>query len=121
MTDLLITLTGDKEASKNVTLAFTMGVKALEKGHDVEIMLLADGPFLAEKGYADQIDIGDPFKPVNELLPAFLKNGGKLKVCKACMIHNGVEEGDLVPEAELIGPDDVIDGLMESKKSLQLN
>ncbi|MGL4675442.1 MAG: DsrE family protein [Wohlfahrtiimonas sp.] len=54
-------------------------------------------------------------------MPAFIKAGGKLKVCKACMIHNGVKEEDLIAESIIITAPDVIDLLMESKKSLQLN
>jgi len=62
-----------------------------------------------------------PFKPIKELLPAFLEAGGKLKVCSACMKHNGVEEDSLVEGAEIINADYVVDAIMEAKKSLQLN
>ncbi len=121
MADLLITLTAHERDSNNVTIAFTMGVKALEKGHSVDVMLLSDAVSLAQKNYADKIDIGDPFKPVSELIAVFLSNGGKLKVCSACMKHNGVEESSLLENAIVINAGDVIDGLMESKKTLQLN
>lgn len=79
--DLLITLTAHESDENNVTIAFTMGVKSLEKGHDTEILLLSDGVHLAEKGYADRIDIGSPFEPIKDLLGTYLAEGGKLKVC----------------------------------------
>lgn len=119
--DLLITLTAHENDENNVTIAFTMGLKAMEKGHKVAIMLLSNGIHLAEKGYADKIDIGEPFKAIKELLPAYLEQGGKLKVCTACMVHNGVSENDIVDGAELITADDVIDGIMNTEKTLQLN
>ena len=37
------------------------------------------------------------------------------------MIHNGVSEDSLIPEAMMINADDVIDLLMDATRSLQLN
>lgn len=119
--DLLITLTAHEKDANNVTIAFTMGVKAREKGHDTVILLLSNGVSLAENGYADKIDIGEPFKPIKELLPAYLAAGGKVAVCSACMKHNGVDENNLVEGVEVVTADFVVDAIMEAKKSLQLN
>nr|WP_300004065.1 DsrE family protein [Tissierella sp.] len=119
--DLLVTLTQHERDSNNVTIAFTMGLKAAQRGLDVELMLLSDAVHLASKGYADKIDIGKPFEPISKLLPAFLEAGGKLKVCSACMIHNGVEEASLVEGSDVIAADYVVDAVMAAKKSLQLN
>lgn len=119
--DLLITLTSHENDANNVTIAFTMGAKALEKGHSVEILLLSNAVFLAEKGYGDKIDIGAPFKPIKEILPAFLEMGGKLTVCSSCMQHNGVSEDNLLDGAEVVTADYVVDAVMNSGKSLQLN
>jgi len=120
-TDLLITLTAHENDENNVTIAFTMGIKALEKGHKTEIMLLSNAVHIGEKGYADKIDIGAPFSPIKELIPTFLEEGGSLKVCSSCMEHNGVKESNLLNGAEVITADYVIDALMNAKKSLQLN
>ncbi len=119
--DLLITLTQHERDANNVTIAFTMGLKAVEKGYDVELILLSDAVHLASKNYADKIDIGHPFKSIKELLPAYLQAGGKLKVCSACMIHNNVDKENLVEGADIIDADYVVDAIMEAKKSLQLN
>lgn len=119
--DLLITLTQHERDSNNVTIAFTMGLTAVKKGHDVELILLSDAVHLASKGYAEKIDIGKPFEPIAKLLPEYLEAGGKLKVCSACMMHNGVAEDNLVDGADIIGADYVVDAVMASKKSLQLN
>lgn len=119
--DLLVTLTQHERDSNNVTIAFTMALKAAQKGHDVELILLSDAVHLASKGYADKINIGKPFEPIAKLLPAFLEAGGRLKVCSACMIHNGVEVDSLVKNAEIIDADYVVDAIMNTKKSLQLN
>lgn len=121
MTDLLITLTAHERDSNNVTIAFTMGLKALEKGSTTEIILLSDAVHLAENRYADKIDIGEPFRPVKDLIPEFIGNGGKLKVCKSCLVHNKVNMDNLIEGSLVIEAGDVIDALLDSKKSLQLN
>ncbi|HEY4578691.1 MAG TPA: DsrE family protein [Savagea sp.] len=119
--DLLLTLTAHERDANNVTIAFTMGWKAAQQGHDVELILLSDAVHLAAKGYAETIDIGSPFKPVGELLPAFLAAGAKLKVCSNCMEHNGVAADQLVEGAEIVTADYVVEAVMKAKKSLQLN
>lgn len=119
--DLLITLTAHERDANNVTIAFTMASKALEKGYQPEIILLSDAIHIAEKGYADKIDIGAPFKPVSELLSNYLEQDGRLSVCGACMQHNGVGEEDVVKGATVITADYVVDALMNAEKTLQLN
>lgn len=119
--DLLITLTADEANANNVTIAFTMGTKALAKGHSVEVLLLSDSVRLASNGYADKIDIGAPFQAIKDILPTYFSTGGKMKVCSSCMQHNGVAAEDIIEGAEIVDADYVVDALMAAKKTLQLN
>ncbi|WP_343013369.1 DsrE family protein [Gemella morbillorum] len=119
--DFLITLTAHENDANNVTIAFTMGLQAAQKGYDTVILLLSNAVALAEKGYADKIDIGEPFKPIKELLPAYLASGGRIAVCSACMKHNGVDEANVIDGVEVVTADFVIDGIMAAEKTLQLN
>lgn len=119
--DFLITLTAHENDANNVTIAFTMGLQAAQKGYDTVILLLSNAVALAEKGYADKIDIGEPFKPIKELLPAYLAAGGRIAVCSACMKHNGVDETNVINGVEVVTADFVIDGIMAAEKTLQLN
>lgn len=119
--ELLITLTADDRDANNVTIAFTMALKALEKGHDARIMLLSNAVHIGQKGFADKIDIGAPFKPIKELLPKYMEQGGKIDVCSSCMKHNGIEESEIIEGADIIQADDVVDSLMTADKTLQLN
>src|SRR5690625_128043 len=120
-TDLLITLTAHERDANNVTIAFTVGVKTLEKGHQAEVLLLSDAVHLAEKDYADKIDIGATFEPVKKLIETFLDNGGKLNVCSSCMEHNGVDEENLLDGAGVVNADYLVDSMLTAKKTLQLN
>lgn len=119
-TDLLITLTHAEDNENNATVAFVMGAEALAKGYKVELVLLSNAVKLGRKE-DPAIAIGDPFPALKDVRPGFLEKGGVLKICKACMIHNGVEESELVDGAVVISAPDVIDAIMNAEKTLQLN
>ena len=119
--DLVITLTGDERESNNVTIAFAIGKQALESGKSVEILLLSYGVMLSERGYGDKIDIGAPFPAIKDAIPAFLAAGGKIAVCSACMIHNNVDQTNLLEGVKVVDADYVADVLFAAKRSLQLN
>lgn len=119
-TDLLITLTHNEDNENNVTVAFVMGAAALDKGHKVELVLLSNAVKLGAKE-EPTIAIGDPFPAVKDARDAYLAKGGVLKICKACMIHNGVDEADLIDGTIVISAPDVIDAIMNAEKTLQLN
>lgn len=106
---------------KKITVAFTMGVKALEQGHSATVILMVDAVHLARPGSLDDVDIGAPFMPANALKETFIEKGGQVLVCKACMIHNGVADDEVDARYEVISADDVIQLLMNAQGSLQLN
>lgn len=119
--DLLITLTAHERDANNVTIAFTVASKALEAGKDTVILLLSDSVALASKGYADKIDIGKPFKPVKDLLDAYLKAGGRIAVCSSCMQHNNVSEESIIDGVEIVNAEFIVEALFASERQLQLN
>src|SRR5699024_7072317 len=110
--ELLITLTADDRDANNVTIAFTMALKALEKGHDARIMLLSNAVHNDQKGFDIKIDIGASFKPIKELLTKYMKQGGKLDVYTPCMKHNGIVESEIIEGADIILADAVVASLM---------
>lgn len=120
ITDYVGSLFDDENNPNKITVAFTMGLKALENGHSATLMLMVDAVHLAIPGKVDDIDIGAPFMPVKQLQEAFLEKGGKLLVCQACMVHNGVSEDEIDPRFGVVNADGVIQLLMNAKGSLQL-
>lgn len=119
--DLLVTLTGDEKESNNVTIAFSIALQAQKSGKKTEILLLSYAVMLAEMGYGDKIDIGAPFDSIKNLIPAYLAAGGQISVCKACMVHNHVDQSKLLKEAVVVDASYVADVLFAAKRSLQLN
>ncbi len=104
-----------------VTLAFTAGVAAIEKGFQPTIVLLMDGVHNARQGYVDDIDIGEPFLCVKDLLEVYLDQGGELAVCGPCWKFQGLPDEEMMPGLKKVRSGDVVLMLANAKGSLQLN
>jgi len=114
-------LSHGKSSEKQVTLAFTLGLKSIEKGYSTAIILLLDGVHVGRMGYADDIDIGEPFLAVKDMLDVYLENGGQLLVCGSCWKHDHIPDGERLEKSAVISADRVIDLLMNAKSTIQLN
>ena len=119
--EFVITMSHNKTNEKQVTLAFVMGLKSLEKGYKTAIILMLDGVHVGRAGYLDGIDIGEPFLPVKDMLEAYLGEGGQLLACGSCWKHDHLPENELLAGAAMVSADRVIDLLMNAKTTLQLN
>lgn len=119
--EFLITLAHDKGNEKQVTLAFTMGLKGIEKGFRTAIVLLLDGVHAGRAGYVNDVDIGEPFLPVKDMLEVYLSQGGQLMICGSCWKHDKLTEADRLAGTVMVTADQVVDFLMNAKSTLQLN
>ena len=119
--EFLITLSHNKSNEKHVTLAFTLGLKAQEKGLATAIVLLLDGVHVGRTGYVDDIDIGEPFLPVKDMLEVYLNQGGQLLVCGSCWKHEKFADADRLAGARMVTADAVVDMLLNARTTLQLN
>lgn len=119
--EFVITLCHAKDNPKHVTLAFTLGLKSLEKGQKTAIILLLDGVHVGRQDYAKDIDIGEPFLPVQDMLEVYLSQGGELLICGSCWKHDHIPDGERLADARMITADNVIDLLMNAKSNIQLN
>jgi predicted peroxiredoxin len=119
--EFVITLAHHKNSEKHVTLAFTLGLKSLEKGYPTAIILLLDGVHVGRSGYADDIDVGEPFLPVGDMLPVYLDQGGELLICGSCWKHDHLTDSERLAGAKVISADRVIELLMNAKSTIQLN
>lgn len=118
--DFVSTLFDGHSNTDKVTIAFTMAVNALLKGHSATIILMAKSVELGKPDAMRDINIGPPFKPVAELLDTFLAEGGRVAVCSSCLLHAGFSPEDMDPQYPIINAPDVVDLLMGAKGSLQI-
>jgi tRNA 2-thiouridine synthesizing protein D len=117
----VITLGVDKSSAFRVTLAFTLGVAAFEKDLKPTIVLIMEGTQNARRGYVDDIDIGEPFLCVKDLMEVFLAQGGELVVCAPCLKQQGMSTEELLPGIKTVRGPDVVEMLANAKCTLQLN
>ena len=118
--DYVSTLYHGQGNPDKVTIALTMALAARRKGHTACLILMAEGVTLGLPGATGGINIGAPFEPAADLLAEYLGLGGRVAVCKSCMLHTGLEASQMDRRFEIITAPDVIDLVMGAKGSLQV-
>ena len=119
-TDFVVTLFEGKDNPNILTVAVVMALNALKQGHSSTIILMVEAVALGQPGAANGVDIGAPFPEVGGQLEEFLKLGGQVCICNACMQHNGFSAEQMDPRYVLINAPDVVSLLMGAKGSLQI-
>lgn len=94
-----VSITSSKSEPDRATVGFVVATAALGSDKDTLAFLSADGVWAAVKGEYDQIDAGEPFAPLKDLVDKFLMAGGKINVCAPCMKKRGITEDMLVEGA----------------------
>lgn len=92
-----------KQDPDKATVGFVVATAALGSGKDTLVFLSTDGVWAADKNAAAEIDEGDPFKPLAELVTNFLAAGGKIAVCAPCCKKRGIAQEDLFEGAQIAG------------------
>ncbi len=109
-----------KENVDKATISLTLARAALEAGETVSVILVSEGTRLALKGYADDLNNGEPFKPLKPLIEEIHQMGAKLHVCMPCLKNRGVNEADILDDFIKIAGPDVIAILKDSERTIQL-
>lgn len=118
--DYVSTLFHGADDPNKVTVAFTMALNARLKGHSACLILMADAVALGVPDATKGMDIGQPFEPVTDLLHKYLAEGGRIAVCKSCLLHNGFTEAHMDARYEIVTAPEVIDLVMGARGSLQI-
>ncbi|MEZ4386969.1 MAG: DsrE family protein [Candidatus Krumholzibacteriia bacterium] len=113
-----VTITESKSNGDKATLGFVVANAALGSDKDTMVFLSADGVWAAVKGEVDQIDEGEPFAPLKDLVEKFVKNGGKILVCSPCMKKRGITEASLVDGASPAGGAALVEWLANGSPSV---
>ena len=117
MPKLLINLTTAQDNPDKTTVAFVVANTGVAAEQEVVIFLNVEAVRLATPGYADAIATAG-FKPLKELLAAFVDNGGKLWVCPPCFTARGLDKDNLIAGASFAGGAAVVELLGQGAASL---
>ena len=113
---LVVTISANSKDDVS-TVAFTVANASLSRGLDVGIFLVSDGVELSRGGGYEYTHVA-PFKKLNELVDAFVANGGTLWSCSPCFNHRGLNAEELVNGAEVVGAGPMLDWITEGAQTL---
>ena len=97
-----VSLTCAKDDTDKATVAFVIANAALGSEKETMVFLSTEGVRVAEKGYVDDVH-EDGFMPLKELMDMFCGGGGSIYVCAPCFKKRGLDEGNLVDGALMVG------------------
>ena len=99
---VIVSCTHGAENPDSVVVSYLTAGAALDAGKDVVMWLTSEGVRLALRGYVDPIREGQE-PPVKRVHEQFIDKGGRFYVCPVCFNDRSLDQGDLVPNAELKG------------------
>lgn len=112
MTDILINSAYGEDDVAKASVPFIVGGASAARDGQTAMFLTHAAIFVATKGGTDNLQ-ADGYKPLKELVDAYVNNGGVIWVCKACADAKGVTADDLIDGAEIAGAGHTL-GLIEN-------
>jgi predicted peroxiredoxin len=97
-----VSLSYAKDNPDKATVAFVVANAAAASNQQTLVFLSIEGVRLSQKGYADDIR-EEGFAPLKDLMENFIKAGGTIYVCSPCFKKRGLNEGNLVAGATIVG------------------
>jgi len=98
-----VTINSSKNDPDKCTVGFVVATAALGSGKDTMVFLSTDGVYAAVKSEAANINEGAPFKPLDDLITAFLSAGGKLVACAPCCKKRELDASTMYDGVEIAG------------------
>jgi predicted peroxiredoxin len=117
MSKILIHTTHGKDDIERASLAFVVANAGLSAGQDATMLLTVDAVWLATPGGADGLQ-ADGFAPIAETMGSFIKNGGHLWVCGACMKPRNITAEQLIEGAEVVGASTAVEAMVGGANTL---
>ena len=101
---------------ERATISLTIATSASNTSEAV-VFMSSDASALCVKGGADKLH-EKGYEPLADLINQFVKNGGKIWLCRACAKAKGIAEKDLIDGAEIAGAPDTMAFLAGGAKLL---
>ena len=92
---------------------FILATTAVAMGIDATIYFLIKGITLVKRGEAGKIKLGD-FPPLTEVMKQAVEAGVRLEVCEQSCMLLGLERGDFVDAAKIVGAATLNDRILDA-------
>jgi len=113
----VVSLTCAKDDTDKATVAFVVANAAVASDKDTVVFLSTEGTRLGVKGYADGVH-EEGFAALKDLMTNFAEAGGKIYVCSPCFKKRGLDDGNLVPGAVIVGGAKLVEFMGEGSPSI---
>jgi len=115
--NILYVQTSGTESPERLYAPFILGSTAAAMNIDVTIYFLIKGVTVLKKGKAEEIRL-ETFPSLDEVIEQALEAGVKLMVCEQSCMLLGIERGDFIPEANIVGAATLNDLLLKADATL---
>ena len=109
---ILYVQTSGTDAPERLYAPFILGATAAAMGIDATVYFLIKGVTVVKKGEAEKIKIGN-FPSLKEVVDQAIKAGVQLQVCDQSCQLLGMESGDFIEEAKIVGAATLNDLLLD--------
>lgn len=117
MSKIMVHNTHGEDDVERATLAFVVGNAALSSGQEATVLLTIEGVWLATPGYTDGLE-ANGFAPIKEVIGSFIKSGGQLWVCGACMKPRGITAEQLIEGAQMVGAATAVEAMVNGANTI---
>ena len=106
------------EAAERCFGPFVTGTTAQAQDVETSIFLMMDAVYLIKKGIPEKMR-APGFPPLQDLIKAFLDEGGKIQVCSNSYEFRGMKEADFMDERiEVAGAATMIDEVLKHDRTM---
>ena len=116
---ILYVQTSGTDTPERLYAPFILGATAVAMDIEATIYFIIKGVTVVKKGEAEKIKLGN-FPSLKEVMEQAVKNGVKLRVCEQSCQLLGIERGDFIEEAKIVGAATLNDLLLDADAVLTL-
>jgi predicted peroxiredoxin len=116
---ILYVQTSGIDTPERLYAPFILGATAVAMDIDATIYFIIKGVTVVKRGEAEKIKLGN-FPSLKEVIEQAVKNGVKLRVCEQSCQLLGIERGDFIEEAKIVGAATLNDLLLDADAVLTL-
>lgn len=110
---ILYVQTSGVDTPERTYAPFILATTAVAMGIDATIYFLIKGITIVKQGEAEKIKLGD-FPSLKEVMNQAVKAGVKLEVCEQSCMLLGLERGDFVNTAKVVGAATLNDRILDA-------
>ena len=110
---ILYVQTSGVDTPERAYAPFVLATTAVAMGMDATIYFLIKGVTLVKQGEAEKIKLGD-FPNLREVMDRAVRAGVKLEVCEQSCMLLGLERGDFVDTAKIVGAATLNDRILDA-------